>query len=247
VLWQKERLLNLALKAVPRTCDKVAWIDCDVIFEYDDWPQRVTRLLDQFELVQLFREIHYLPHDWVAGPVRPTDAIFTRPSAVWCIASGMSPMEALGHFQDARRGASNPGLAWASRRELLDCHGFYDALIIGGGDRAMACACYGCFDAVIGLQRMNEPQKQRYLAWARPFHETVRDRATFLDCNLFHLWHGDLRDRRPTWRSTNFGRFDFDPFEDIALSDNGCWRWNTDKPGLHAFLREYLASRKEDG
>lgn len=134
-------------------------------------------------LVQLFREVRYLPHDWVAGPVRSTDAIFTRPSAVWYIASGMSPMEGLGQYQDARRGASNPGLAWAGRRELLDGHGFYDALIIGGGDRAMACACYGCFDAVIDLQRMNEPQKQRYLAWARPFHETVRGAATFLDCS----------------------------------------------------------------
>src|SRR5262245_2641530 len=32
VLWQKERLLNLALGSVPEACDKIAWLDCDVFF-----------------------------------------------------------------------------------------------------------------------------------------------------------------------------------------------------------------------
>jgi len=33
VLWQKERLLNVALKSLPQVCDKVAWLDCDIVFE----------------------------------------------------------------------------------------------------------------------------------------------------------------------------------------------------------------------
>ena len=32
VLSQKERLLNIALKALPPHCRKVAWLDCDVVF-----------------------------------------------------------------------------------------------------------------------------------------------------------------------------------------------------------------------
>src|SRR5262245_24288280 len=36
VLWQKERLLNVALAAVPPACDKIAWLDCDVVFERSD-------------------------------------------------------------------------------------------------------------------------------------------------------------------------------------------------------------------
>ena len=31
ILWQKERLLNVAFQALPSSCDKVAWVDCDVI------------------------------------------------------------------------------------------------------------------------------------------------------------------------------------------------------------------------
>ena len=33
VLWQKERLLNIGLSQLPASCDKVAWIDGDVLFE----------------------------------------------------------------------------------------------------------------------------------------------------------------------------------------------------------------------
>ena len=37
VVWQKERLLNLALKAVPSEVVKIAWLDCDLIIERPDW------------------------------------------------------------------------------------------------------------------------------------------------------------------------------------------------------------------
>ena len=33
VLWQKERLLSIALRSVPDHCDKVAWLDCDLLFD----------------------------------------------------------------------------------------------------------------------------------------------------------------------------------------------------------------------
>ena len=32
VLWQKERLLNIALQALPSSCHRVAWLDCDIFF-----------------------------------------------------------------------------------------------------------------------------------------------------------------------------------------------------------------------
>ena len=38
-LWQKERLINLAIARLPPHVRFVAWVDCDVIFERPDWPQ----------------------------------------------------------------------------------------------------------------------------------------------------------------------------------------------------------------
>ena len=33
VMWQKERLLNVAIAHLPPQCTHVAWLDCDLIFD----------------------------------------------------------------------------------------------------------------------------------------------------------------------------------------------------------------------
>ena len=60
VMWQKERLLNMALLALPPECERVAWVDCDILFGRDDWPQLVNQALDQFAFVQCFSQVHHL-------------------------------------------------------------------------------------------------------------------------------------------------------------------------------------------
>ena len=37
-MWQKERLLNLAVAALPPGCTKVAGLDSDLVFRPRDWP-----------------------------------------------------------------------------------------------------------------------------------------------------------------------------------------------------------------
>jgi hypothetical protein len=48
VLWQKERLLNVALQSLPSNCSKVAWLDSDIFFDAPDWGASVSSLLDRF-------------------------------------------------------------------------------------------------------------------------------------------------------------------------------------------------------
>lgn len=64
---------------------------------------------------------------------------------------------------------------------------------------------------------------------------------------LLHLWPGDLADRGYDVRYQGLRVYDFDPFSDVALDENGCWRWNSDKPELHQYVREYFERRREDG
>ena len=244
VMWQKERLLNLALSALPSSCRKVIWTDCDIIVEADDWSARVNRLLDRFMLVQAFSCAHHLSPHWKPGETR-TPVMFTQPSAVSAIASGNDAASLLAQPVPSGSGSTNKGLAWAAHRELLDEAGFYDACIVGGGDLAMVSAVYGCFD--VAMRNMNERQKEHYLAWARPRHEMFGAEAGFLDCSVFHLWHGDIDHRRYRERHEALRRHEFDPFEDIAHDENGGWRWNSNKPELHEDVRAYFAARKEDG
>ena len=53
-LWQKERLLSLALGALPDDCEHVAWLDADIVFHERDWAERVRDALGRHAVVQVF-------------------------------------------------------------------------------------------------------------------------------------------------------------------------------------------------
>ncbi len=247
ILWQKERLLNLALEALPSHCHKVVWLDCDILFGQSEWAFSASHLLDDFAIVQMFKNAHYLTPHWTPDKDHTTEIEFSRPSAVFSISAGASPTVSIGHSLDQREGTPATGFAWAARRELIQRHGFYDACILGGGDRAMVCAAYGVFEEFMSRHYMNTHQREKYFAWARSFYEAVDKNITYLDTDIFHLWHGDVRQRRTRSRHQGLQQFGFDPFTDIALNQNGCWRWSTEKKEMHDYIHEYFSSRTEDG
>lgn len=111
----------------------------------------------------------------------------------------------------------------------------------------MACAAHHCFDELTQRYYMNNHQQRQYITWAEPFYESVRAETPFLDAEIFHLWHGDVSGRKGRLRYEGFQEFQFDPYTDIAIDQNGAWRWNTEKPKMHEYVRRYFASRKEDG
>ncbi len=45
ILWQKERLLNIGIKALPEECTHVTLMDADLIFEDADWPEKAISAL----------------------------------------------------------------------------------------------------------------------------------------------------------------------------------------------------------
>jgi hypothetical protein len=247
ILWQKERLLNIGLTRVPRACDKIAWLDCDVIFADGDWVERADRTLDEFDLVHLFHERHDLPRNVGPDQLRTWNAQPTSGSVIYKRAAGDANSEDLSLANAPLERRTSAGLAWASPRAVLDRHGWYDACILGSGDRAILSAALGEFTHAERATLMNARQAEHYLRWARPYYETVRGRVGYIRGRLFHLWHGNLEDRRYGDRHRGFSDFAFDPFSDIAQDENGCFRWNSDKPALHAFVKRYFDARKEDG
>lgn len=246
VLWQKERLLNAGLRALPPDCRRVMWIDCDVMFESDGWEEEVHRLLDRHLLLQLFNRVRHLPPEWKPGMPLNGGTEVGQPSVISGIAAGVPAAACLGQALERKQDSYSRGFAWAAHRELVDRHGFYDSCIVGGGDTALACAAHGCMDEVIRLHLMNERQKEKYLAWAEPYYARVRAETGFLDRTILHLWHGRMADRRASQRHEELRRYQFNPFEDIATAENGSWRWNSPKPDMHEFVRQYFATRNED-
>lgn len=241
VLWQKERLLNLALEALPKHCAKFAWLDSDVVFQDETWPARTQAILDDHPLVQPFRDVYDL------GPAAAVD-FADRPSGMslaYALSIGAVGAHALPG--NMRRVGVYSGLAWAARRELFAADGFYDTCILGSGNRAMVYAALGYPEDAVAYLCMGERWAAHYRAWATPHGAKLRDRISFVEGGLAHLWHGDLARRQYAARHIGLSRFAFDPTTDIALDAQGCWQWTAAKPALHQYVRDYFASRHDDG
>lgn len=244
VLWQKERLLNLALAHLPRTCDKVAWLDCDILFENGNWVAACSKLLCEYLVVQLYDQSWRLP----PGASSRSDvdlgengAARNRPGLVLAQLNG-DPEAMI---------SAEYGLAWAARRSLMSTHQFYDRFIVGGGDMVMCWAMYHELDRwpkqALLRALCSGAQIQDLSRWTRAFHAGVNLSVYYVDGCVLHLWHGRPENRRYLERYRILKEADFDPDVDIEIDHGGCWRWSTDKPKLHRGVRDYFWSRKEQG
>lgn len=233
-LWQKERLLNIALTYLPSECSRVAWLDCDLLFETTSWYDRVMSLLDRYVAIQLFDNV------FRQAKGQPFHSPATR------IDVGL-----VAHTYLAGNLASlykcHPGFAWAARRDAISKTGFYDFGIVGGSDRLMALAWTGQCTADV-IQTMTPPKALPYYrSWQEAAFKSVRGDVSYLPGAIYHLWHGEQRDRGYKERHSILYRCDFDPSRDIRLNGDGCWEWSSDKKELHDWVAAYFINRKEDG
>ncbi len=245
VLWQKERLLNVAVAHLPPDCDAVAWLDADIVFLRPDWATAAIAALDRYALVQPFSHLLDLPQGvplTAAPDLEPQRYAVARSREVY----DLSPA-ALSALGSSQRFKLAPGHAWVARREVLDDHGFYDALVLGSGDKFAWLAALGEAETIARAYSLTPSQTAHYLAWADPFYAATGGRVGYVPGTLVHLWHGDLRKRQYAQRYRDFARFEFNPYADIRRDRHGCWCWSSDKPAMHAFVAAYFAQRDEDG
>lgn len=237
VLWQKERLINLAIASLPASCRKVAWIDGDVLFENPDWAVEAARVLDRQPLVQLFsRAAQQLPDGTIAG--ESEQASFAAIGSTDTKPARQLEWEQHGHT----------GYAWAARRELLATRGLYDRFVLGGADHAIAHAACGGWDSPC-LQRRwqtNPRQRDDFLAWAEPFEQDVGGDIGCIEGGLLHLWHGAEGHRRYEQRHRDLADLGFDPATALKLDEHGCWAWRDPESGLRELAAEYFRQRLED-
>ncbi len=240
VMWQKERLLNVAIAGLPDDCRKVAWLDADILFENRDWAAEASARLDEFPVVQPFGRAVRLPRGAEADD--GTGESYAGFAAVYA----RQPHRLLrGDF--AAHG--HTGFAWAARREVLAGQGLYDACIAGSGDHMMAHAFCGdwasaCVERIIGSANGH---RRSFTEWCRAVYPRVRARVGHVPGAVLHLWHGEVGDRRYVDRNRELAAFAFDPAADVRVGEGGCWEWASGKPALHRWAADYFGRRREDG
>ena len=162
-IWQKERLLNIAIASLPRHVKYVAWIDCDVSFETVDWvEQAIYKLESSGGVLQLFETVIHCPRDYNPRGSESflsidTENLFREISCASIAAKGKYKFQKNTFARERAdqkvaigdNSAESPGHAWAARVSDLRNVGIYDANIIGGGDSIFFHCATGTLDCFL--------------------------------------------------------------------------------------------------
>jgi hypothetical protein len=236
VMWQKERLLNLAIEQVAaRGFEKVLWLDADILTADNQWVAKASRTLNDSLICQLF--------DSIELETAPDGSARTTKSAI-----GHNPRK-----QKLRFDNYCPGGAWGARVSLMRKFPLFDSCIVGGGDTAFLIGCYASSrdprwqenaDRAPFLRNLSPAHRDAYHAWAREFGGLIRGQIGLVKSQIRALYHGNHQNRQYGSRHELMNQLD--PAADLRLNNDGCWEWNSDRPELHQAVRSYLQNRRED-
>ncbi|MFZ6766519.1 hypothetical protein ACO0LM_05485 [Undibacterium sp. Di26W] len=244
LLWQKERLLNLAASWLPASCRYVAWLDCDILFDNKNWARELVAVLRQYPVAQVWETCLRQPQDG-------TDhgAADEQPDRVTSFAAVMQEQPT--SLQAGRYDShGHTGYGWAMRRSLFDSTGLYEAAISGSADHFMAHAIYGDYNFCIqNALKHDHAQITHLQVWGQRFYQQVQGQLGVVRGEIRHLWHGDARHRRYFLRMHDITDLGFNPWTDLSMRAGRPLEWHAEmhKPALRQYFVNYFQSRREDG
>jgi len=240
-IWQKERLLNLAISWLPPSCKYVVWLDCDLLFLNKSWPKDTVELLEKFPLVQVFETCNRLPPENLK---RQDKGDICRSFA--SITSDDHQTLFSGNFEKH----GHTGYGWAARYDILRRRGLYEHAIIGSADHFMAHAAFGDLEGAC-MKLMTDKdinQIQHFQDWGQPFFEEIMGKIGAVPGQILHLWHGDLKNRKYLIRNRELTQLGFNPYTDIIAYPGKPleWKENMPKDNLKVMFENYFKNREED-
>lgn len=239
LLWQKERLLNLAASWLPPSCRYVAWLDCDILFDNPNWGSDLVAVLKQKKVAQVFETCRRLGSDGV------TDADPVAHSFASTLALAPDSLEC-GRYDKH----GHTGYGWAMRREIFDEVGLYEAAVSGSADHFMAHAIFGHYGFCIENALKNDPVQIEHLKeWGSRFYAIVQGSLGVVPGQIQHLWHGDTVNRRYFLRMHEITDLGFNPHTDLSIRPGRPLEWadGMSKQGLRDYFANYFSMRQEDG
>lgn len=243
LIWQKERMLNLALQHLPPECRKVVWADCDIIFESPDWLSQTSAALDNHVVVQPFDNSVRLPygHLQYLGETQEDSGVTESFASCYARDPAISRNEVY-------KNHGHTGYVWAARRDFLEACGLYDVCITGSNDHLMAHVFAGTLSSACIPKMIGEGHAfaRHFERWAQKADAICQGRLGVVQGMVLHLWHGSLANRRYYSRNQEVKELDFDPDRDLQLDANGLWVWAESASHLRSWSEAFFQSRHED-
>lgn len=208
LLWHKETLLNKVIAELPRKFKYVFWVDADVLFTNKDWlVEGVRRMEAGANVVQPFSYCVHLdknqiePSFDVDGYRAYVNDPAKRHPALWRSFCAAHQVGLSGHENYDVHG--HVGFAWGARREVLTTCPLYDRGLIGGADHIIAHAAAGQVPHKCITKSFTDNLAE-VEAWMRRFSFAVKGRIDYVPGDLYHIWHGDIKNRKYLKRIKDF-------------------------------------------
>lgn len=259
VVWQKERLLNIALQNLPIECDKVCWLDGDIIFERDDWVAQTELALSNYHIVQPFSVVCMLPQKWQQDS-QETQKILSSSAHRFRASSAFASYYFTNKDQDFTETFPTiekyqniklllqsiggvPGLCWAARREIFSDSGFYDYNVVGGGDSVIHAAIHSVYSYTqVPFSPAHFKTIAEYIQ--RPQFRDIK--IGCVDGLILHMWHGKIKDRNYADRYILLKECNYSPEHHLVLNADQVWEWSKSAPQkLIDGVSKYFLDRKE--
>lgn len=226
IMWQKEAMLNIALKNLPKNCDKIAWIDCDIIFKNKNWIRETSKLLERYKVIQPFSIVSFNSEKGHTKKEKNKQSLaYTR----YCF----------------NNRSGHPGLAWTARKEIFEDIGFYDKLILGMADVLLGDAFYSPIIRIPPEYHSEQMITDMSKYWCI-LSKRVNRSVFYLKGGITHLWHGKFKNRRYKKRAYILKNNKFNPNRDIKKNVDGIWEWCTKKLTLEVAIKDYFHARNEE-
>jgi len=233
IMFQKERLMNLGLRALPASCSKVVFLDGDAVFSNPRWVSILSSMLDTTHVVQPYNCVSFMKE----GQLTPSPAQYGE---CWNFNSGILHRTFIeGHS----RNQAHPGYAFAVQRAVVNEIGLFDFDIMGSGDMINAAGWYNSEWAETYIKRSYPAEFiVPFSQWVQAARCLANRNATFLEQTIAGIWHGEVAERNYDSRPQMLKKHHFDPLKDIKLDveSGGAFGWSSDKPSFQDYVRTYF-------
>jgi len=217
-MFHKERLCRLLEKRIPRQFTKIAFLDADVIFDYVEWYEETSKLLDTHDVVQPFENAH-----WMTLSYNEIEL------------SRQTVLHMNGPTWDFKY---HPGFAWAFRRDWYRKYGFFDWAVSGSGD-TLSTAQW--LKKPFPKDFKSLPRSLRFVYKEYVDHPVPR--ITYRPGDIYHLYHGSRKNRQYSERHKLL-EVSQHIEEMIELNKDGVYEWKD--PKWNAVFLEYFKNRFDD-
>lgn len=231
-LWHKENLLNIGIKKLlPENWKSIAWIDADIEFDNVHWVDDTLKLLNTYDIVQLFS------HALDLNSNENTMSIF----------SGFGYQYT--HKKEHCHGGNpnnqwHPGYGWAMNRNAYDkMSGLFEYGILGSGDYHMAMSWLGMAEKTFN-NKLSEGYKKSILNYQDKCKNLL---IGYVPGIIKHYFHGHKKKRFYTERWQILIKHNYDPY--IHLSQNDIGLLIPSETCSQEFMKDimnYFISREED-